>query len=182
MWIVKFKKIFNYLTIILLVLLLFITLSTRNDNSFNKNNELVYVFGLSLLTVITESMQPVIEPGDMIIINSRQINQANIGDIITYKLETGSLVTHRIIDKKIISGKIIYQLQGDANSLPDHEWVPQEDILGIYQLRLNKLGHITEFLRSPFLLIIILALMSMNRIFAIIRSQIAMYRRKWMKK
>ncbi|WP_105619238.1 signal peptidase I [Vallitalea okinawensis] len=176
------KKAFSYILLCMVIVLLAAMLLCICISSYfinGKGNELNYILGVSLINVTTGGMEPVIHQGDLIIINNRHINKVDIGDIVIYRPNEDELVTHRIVSKKIVDGKIIFQLQGDANNFPDLEWVPQEDILGIYQLRLHKLAYIIEYLRSPLLLITILALLVSNRVSILLKKKIYVIRIKY---
>lgn len=100
------------------------------------------ILGWSVSVVITGSMSPAIEPGDMIII--REGEEYGKGDIILY--ESGeSLVTHRIVGEREEG----FVTKGDANNAEDGEAVKEEDIKGRVRLVIPKAGFVTEYLRTP---------------------------------
>ncbi|MBQ1339453.1 MAG: signal peptidase I, partial [Ruminococcus sp.] len=61
----------------------------------------VNVFGRSLLTVVTGSMEPSLHTGDYIYVKKVPADELEVGDVITFRSEegevSGKLVTHRII-------------------------------------------------------------------------------------
>ena len=67
-----------------------------------------------------------------------------VGDIVLFQ-QDGSLITHRIIEKK--DGQ--FQTRGDANSTADQEMVPNENVLGKLILVLPHLGNVVLFLKTP---------------------------------
>jgi signal peptidase len=112
------------------------------------------VLGFTPLTVVSGSMSPGIETGDMVII---RMGNKNIkpGDIVTYRLED-VLVTHRI--KNISNTSDVAQVfitQGDANSIPDYKLVERSQILGRYVFKIPMGGYIKASLRGlPGMLIV----------------------------
>lgn len=134
--------------------------------------------GFSCLTVTTGSMQPSIDPGDVIIISNWHIGGLKKGDIATYVLEDGNMVTHRVVETKNKDGYMAYQFQGDANNIPDAEWIPSQDILGIYQLKIHKLAYVVNVLRSPLLILIILSLFLVNKLAKTVKKQLIQIKRE----
>lgn len=104
-------------------------------------SKLPKIFGFSQVIVISGSMQPEIEAGDLVIIKEQSIY--NVKDIITYR-ENGVLITHRII-KTDQTGVIT---RGDANSANDDP-VALSDIEGKVVLCIPSGGNFILFLRKP---------------------------------
>lgn len=96
---------------------------------------LIDIGGLSILTVSSNSMQPELAVGDIIII--KKCSDYEINDIITYSVDEQYLVTHRIIEKE---GNNFYT-KGDSNNVSDSEIVKIENVKGklIYNSKLLKL-------------------------------------------
>jgi signal peptidase len=83
--------------------------------------------------VLTESMTPLIKPGDVVITTPVTRKEPEIGDIVTYvaKRFDGSPVgtfTHRIIDGDKETGFVV---KGDNNPSPDVQRPKYEDIAGV---------------------------------------------------
>ena len=100
----KIKKLIKYLIIIFLIIIfinLFYSKIIKKDNP-------IKLFGKSFLVITTNSMEPTIKAGELIIITEK--NSYNSGDIITYIDEDDFSVTHRIIkiNEKTIKGKVIF--------------------------------------------------------------------------
>ena len=107
----KIKKLIKYLIIIFLIIIfinLFYSKIIKKDNP-------IKLFGKSFLVITTNSMEPTIKAGELIIITEK--NSYNSGDIITYIDEDDFSVTHRII--KINEKTMI--TKGDANNINDKE-------------------------------------------------------------
>ena len=100
------------------------------------------VFGFSAAVVVTGSMSPAIEPGDLVVCRSSA--DYAVGDVITFR-SGASLVTHRIVG----SGDGGYTTQGDANNVADADPVPRGAVVGKVVFTVPKLGIFIEKLRTP---------------------------------
>lgn len=100
------------------------------------------VFGFSAAVVVTGSMSPAIEPGDLVV--CRRSTDYAVGDVITFH-SGASLVTHRIVGSTPDS----YITQGDANNVADADPVPNGAIVGRVVFTVPKLGIFIEKLRTP---------------------------------
>lgn len=105
------------------------------------NEDIPQVFGFSQLIVVSGSMEPALQAGDMIIIREQPDYQ--VGDIVTYR--TGlRVVTHRIVD--ITENQAV--LQGDANNVADKP-IPVTAIVGKVVLRIPRAGDALLYARTP---------------------------------
>lgn len=122
------------------------------------------VFGKSLLTIQTASMEDTYNIGDMVLMTKLDISERGDlkpGDIITYKAPIdidgdgmiGDINTHRIVSIDYETGVIV--TKGDNNILNDNEGdnpytVQINNVIGLCteQGRLAGLGNVIEFLRS----------------------------------
>jgi len=89
------------------------------------------VTGGMSLTVLTGSMRPGINPGDVVVtrgIDAQQAASLNIGDVITFLPypDDPTLVTHRIIGKAVGASGTAFITQGDNNNSVD-PWGPVHD-------------------------------------------------------
>jgi signal peptidase len=98
--------------------------------------------GFSHLVVVSGSMEPALQVGDLIVIRRQDRYQA--GDIITFR-EGGTMVTHRLID---IQGERLIT-QGDANNTPDSNPVHIQQVEGSLALRIPMVGHLLLYLKTP---------------------------------
>ena len=100
------------------------------------------VLGFSAAVVVTGSMSPAIEPGDLVV--CRRAADYAVGDVITFH-SGASLVTHRIVGSTPDS----YITQGDANNVADADPVPRGAVVGKVVFTVPKLGIFIEKLRTP---------------------------------
>lgn len=144
----RIKKIISKISSILIIILLILSLYSFVNIKLLKK-DLVTIFGYSMLEVISGSMEPNINIGDLIIIDTNDKDYKK-NDIVTFYDEENSFVTHRIIE--INKSTII--TKGDANNTSDGE-IPIKKIVGEYKCRLNGLGNIIAFLKKPLVILIV---------------------------
>src|SRR4051794_32925265 len=112
-----------------------------------------HVLGYRTMTMLTGSMAPEINPGDVTIVTPIQVSEVTEGMVITYHrpIEDHSLVTHRVISvEKAADGTVTVQTKGDANAAAD-PWTATLNGDTAYQVRgvVPVLGHVIEALRAP---------------------------------
>ncbi|OGO79225.1 MAG: signal peptidase I [Clostridiales bacterium GWB2_37_7] len=138
---------------IILVSLLYImsAAQTRNNPA-----HIPSVLGFTPLTVVSGSMSPGIETGDMVVIKKGNKN-IKPGDIVTYRLED-VLVTHRVKDIFDTNTAEVFITKGDANGIPDYKTVERSQILGKYMFKIPMGGYIKAGLRGLTGILIIVGL------------------------
>jgi signal peptidase len=114
-----------------------------------KPNKAASVMGYKPLTVLSGSMSPFLEPGDMIV--TRQIKPENIqvGDVITYRMDEKTLATHRVVEVIHEGGRLAFRTRGDANNTEDPELVSQDRVIGSMAFKIPRAGYIGKFARTP---------------------------------
>lgn len=108
------------------------------------------VFSIYPSVIATGSMEPMIYPGDVILV--KKINNDNIktltrGDVIQFRRED-ILISHRIIEVIRENEEIIYRTKGDNNSCADGQLVKMEDVKGIIKQVIPKIGWPTLILKK----------------------------------
>ena len=81
-------------------------------------------FGITILKVSSNSMSPVFNKDDIVIVTKQESYE--VGDIITYYSDDNCLITHRIVEK-YENGFIT---KGDGNNIKDEKVVNSEQIIG----------------------------------------------------
>lgn len=97
------------------------------------------VFGVSSLSVQSDSMEPTFMVGDLIFIDREfEIDDIKVGDVITYRLMVNTpegqvLIynSHRVIQITEVNGLLRFYTQGDKYA-PDTSPVVPNDIIGIW--------------------------------------------------
>ena len=109
-------------------------------------------------------MEPQIHTGSLIFI--KPAGEYNVGDIVTKTTEEKDVtVTHRIIEKEMIDGKVIFATKGDANNVADNEKFSQEKIVGKVFLNIPYLGYAVNFAKTKQGLILIIIIPAVIIIF-----------------
>ena len=144
--------------ILIPILLINITLIAK---SYINKDEVPSIGGTFPLIVLTDSMYPEIESGDLIICRTAEVDEIEVNDIISFFDPAGngtSIVTHRVIEIVEEDGEILFRTRGDNNNTEDKELVPAENLVGVYKMRIAGAGHIAMFMQSTTGLIICVVL------------------------
>lgn len=81
-----------------------------------------HVLGYRTMTMLTGSMAPGIEPGDVVVSTPLDVQDVEVGMVISYHIpiDDHRVVTHRVIDvQHAADGTVTVRTQGDANDAPD---------------------------------------------------------------
>ena len=129
----------------------------------------VNVFGRSLLTVVTGSMEPSLHTGDYIYVKKVPADELEVGDVITFRSEedevSGKLVTHRIIE---ITPEGDFVTKGDANTIADSKRIRQDQIIGKYTGKAKFFKWINSFAdRRKLLLILVIIPMTLIALYEV---------------
>lgn len=113
---------------------------------------ILFAFGAGLLSVkpvviLTGSMRPQINPGDMVIIRKCSINDIKVGDIIEYKVNDYSIV-HRVVEIYFVSGNSMLITKGDANKTIDKNPVAANQVIGKLEYNIPYIGYPVYFLQN----------------------------------
>lgn len=154
-------KIIKIIIYPILFLLIFCALTILYQKIIQKE-ENVDLLGYRLYIVLSGSMQPSLEIGDIVV--AKKTNEENIdkGDIITFIDESGNTITHRAIDVIINDGKKCYQTKGDNNNSKDVGLVTIENVRGKYAFKIPKVGGIISNIVTPTGLMIAILLLSIG--------------------
>jgi len=112
-----------------------------------------HVLGYRTMTMLTASMSPEIDPGDVTIVTPMAVSDVTEGMVITYHkpIDDRSLVTHRVVS--VVTGPdgaVQIQTKGDANEAID-PWTATLQGDTAYQVRavIPELGRVIQALRAP---------------------------------
>ena len=112
-----------------------------------------HVAGYRTMTMLTASMAPEIDPGDVVVVTPLPISQVEPGMVISYHIpiDDRRLVTHRVLTVDTSpEGEVTVQTKGDANDAPD-PWQAtlQGDTAWQVTTVVPELGHLIQALRTP---------------------------------
>lgn len=108
-------------------------------------------FGLEMFVVTSGSMTPGIDPGDVVMVNTKNPSP-RVGDVITFQPgESPSVyVTHRVVEVARSEGTPIeYVTKGDANPSADLSLVTSDQVVGTVSSVVPWLGRLVFGLRDP---------------------------------
>lgn len=111
------------------------------------------LIGAVPLTVLTGSMQPTLDPGDLVVAQPTDPDELRVGDIVTVQPVSGdpTLVTHRVTRLYVAGDGSVNGLvtQGDANNAPDDQIVPDQ-VMGRVVYSVPLVGHVTHGTWGPY--------------------------------
>lgn len=113
-------------------------------------------FGLAtqrfrVLPVLTGSMQPMIDPGDLAVATAKPADGVRVGDVLVFHPPgEGRLVVHRVVKVGGGEGGPTIQTKGDDNDVAD-PWRAelQGDIAWQVERVVPKLGHLAVLAKRP---------------------------------
>ncbi|MDH6367501.1 MULTISPECIES: signal peptidase I [Breznakia] len=134
--------------ILIPILIINVTLIVK---SYTEPEKVPSIGGIAPMIVLTDSMYPEIQSGDLIICNVTDAKKVKVGDIITYfdpKSEKNAVVTHRVVEIQDVEGKLAFITKGDANNTNDADPIPEQNLVGIYDFRIGGAGNIAMFMQT----------------------------------
>lgn len=105
------------------------------------------LMGYEEMAVLTGSMEPNYPVGSLIFVKEIDPDQMEVGDVITYRLDSDTVVTHRIVD--IDKEAQTVTTKGDANSSDDGSPVPYSEIVGKAHFKIPYLGYVSMNIKTP---------------------------------
>ena len=113
----------------------------------------VFLMGTRLLgyqcyTVISGSMQPKYMVGDLLYVKKVDVNTVKPGDDITFILNEDLVVaTHQVV--RVDEENKRFYTKGIANEIEDNDPVHFNNVLGVPQFSIPKLGYVSNFVQNP---------------------------------
>ena len=106
------------------------------------------LIGYQCYTVISGSMQPKYKVGDLLYVKDVDVNTIEVGDDITFILNEDLVVaTHQVT--RIDTEKQHFYTKGLANEIEDSEPVHFNNVIGVPQFSIPKLGYVSNFVQNP---------------------------------
>lgn len=156
---IKLKNFLNITIYIVLITIMTYNISLIFQSMLNPNKTPSFL-GIKTYVIISGSMEPNINIGD-IVITKDEVNDLQIGDIISYR-KGHSVITHRISQvNNNEKGEQTYKTKGDNNNTEDSEEISNEDIEGKVVKIIPKIGKISLVLQNKMIIIIILIILYM---------------------
>ena len=129
---ISVRSVMGGILCVIFIPVIFINL-TLIISTYTKPGEMPGVFGIKPVDVLSGSMEPVIQTGDMIFLHSTDQARLQTGDVICY-LDSGQAITHRIVGiREGEDGQVRYVTQGDGNNTADRQAVSADQVQGIWR-------------------------------------------------
>jgi len=120
----------------------------------------VKVFGFRPYVVITDSMEPVINVNDLIVVTKPKVDELKEEDIITFYADINydgekEIVTHYIYSiNENTDGDLVFKthryFDEGAQIYSDYWVIGEDDVLGQHAFTIPYVGAVVQFVKSPF--------------------------------
>ena len=152
----KFKKILSIIALIILIPI-FLVSGVILINSYVHPDKVPSFMGWKPFIVLSGSMETQISVGDIVVVKEVDTKDLKKGDIIAFK-NNDIVITHRIDDVIIDeTGNKKYVTKGDNNNTQDEGYVLPEQIEGVFQFKVSRLGNLAIFIQTPVGMIVCLS-------------------------
>ena len=133
----KLKKIWNVVSTILVTLIVLFAVFLMGSK----------IVGFRVFNVLTGSMSPQYNPGDLIYVKEVPPEEVKVGDPITFVMnEDLDVATHRVV--AIDAETSHFYTKGDANDIVDSP-VHFKNLIGVPQFSIPLLGYVADFIQNP---------------------------------
>ncbi len=136
------RKVFGTMTTVMLVLVIIVGILLVG----------VRVIGLRPYAVLSGSMEPIYHVGSLIYVKKVDPLTLKEEDPVTYRAESGKIVTHKIIEVVYDQNDPnvrYFRTQGEANNIPDGGARRMEDIIGKPVFTIPYMGYFAYFVQNP---------------------------------
>ena len=132
------KKIWNVVSTVLVALMVLCAVFLLGSR----------MIGYECYNVISPSMTPVYDVGDLIYVKEVDPYTIQPGDVITFIVNEDLVIgTHRVV--RVDTEKKCFYTKGDANEIEDAEPVHFNNVIGVPQFSIPKLGYVSDFVQNP---------------------------------
>jgi len=149
----RLKKIFRILTYIIVFPLLIYNIALIVQSVLNPNQTPSFL-GIKTYVIISGSMIPEFQIGDIAVVKEVENDELKEGDIISFR-EGQNVITHRITQKLEENGQTIYVTKGDNNNAEDIAKVSYALIEGKVVAKIAYIGKIALMLKGKVAIIFI---------------------------
>lgn len=140
------------ITLCVILLPLFFVNLILTVKGYANQDEVPSLFSIAPMYVLTDSMVPTIDGGDLIFVKKVNPEDIVVDDIIAFfdpESLKSTMVVHRV--KEISAdeeGNLIFHTKGDAMNVYDTFIITGENVVGRYVFRLRGLGRFAMFLQT----------------------------------
>jgi signal peptidase I len=118
--------------------------------------------GHRVMIDMSDSMQPAIAAGDVLVSEAIAARDARPGDIITFDdpQRDGRTVTHRVVSVRERGDQLAFHTKGDANGKGERWTIAADGTAAHVQIVIPKVGYVLNLFRQPAVRFIFLTLAS----------------------
>ena len=132
------KKIWNITSTVLVVLIVLCAVFLMGSR----------LMGYQVFTIISGSMEPEYNVGDLIYVKKVDPQDIKVGDDITFILNEDLVIaTHRVV--RIDAENQHFYTKGLANEIEDSDPVHFNNVTGVPKFSIAKLGYVSNFIQNP---------------------------------
>ena len=108
--------------------------------------------GYAVLVDHSDSMQPAIAAGDVVITRLIPSREIAVGDIVSFRSPQRPqiLITHRVVERRAVANGFAFVTRGDANTGVERWTIDDEGRIGMMVGRAPKLGFVLHWIKGPF--------------------------------
>ena len=107
------------------------------------------VFKYQLLSIASDSMNPIYYRGDAVIYEKVNVGEIKEGDILVFT-KNSSIITHRVIKVIDDNDNLKFQTKGDNNENVDFDYTDENQVLGIVKYIVKYVGLPTIWFNETF--------------------------------
>ena len=89
--------------------------------------------GAETFTVLSGSMRPVLDPGDLVVVRPTDPENVGVGSVVTFQMKSGdpAVTTHRVVSQGVDeTGGAVFLTRGDGNESADPVWIKGAQLRG----------------------------------------------------
>ena len=123
--------------------------------SMKSSSGVAHIFGYSVLSVQSDSMEPTFKENDLIVIHTtKPTDRFKKGDIVAFfaydNAGTRFINSHRIVEVQHGETRDRYTTKGDNSAAEDNKRLYSSNIIGLYTgKKVSGLGSVVDFISSP---------------------------------
>jgi signal peptidase len=112
---------------------------------------LPYLSGGRALTVLSGSMAPAFQAGDVVVVDQIRSVDARVGDVVSFRDpdDDARLVTHRVRRIERSGTRVLFVTKGDANTSVERWEISEDGTMGRVTYRVPKIGYALYWFRGP---------------------------------
>lgn len=146
---VREYRLYQFISILVYIILfpLIVYNVTLIAQSVMRPGQTPNFFGIKTYVIISGSMEPNYNIGDIVVVQETNPKTLKVGDVISFR-EGENVVTHRISQDLKEDGKRVFKTKGDNNNTEDNWSVSMNSIEGKVVTAIPAVGKITLMLQD----------------------------------